>query len=323
MIITLLLFRVWTFVVMPWRLRRRTSPEDEHAHLHKQEPNKPPNLGSAERGDKAALRPRPTQLQLHQRRAWGEVQISLKQINPKEPRKKNENDLWRLFHREGSGRSGGLRELHGLQRQVKAVSTWSVPYRGVKLEQGEQQWHATCSVGGVQRHLRLKPKDHSEEELERSFQVAVDWKKGQEKDRERRWLSPKPSQTLTTSSAGLELQISKAVKNPAFSNFSLLEFHLFKKVNFSNPGMQRMDFVHSHPVQTQQHQKLQTQVTQAFFPTEVAFERSLPFQTFFVFQQFHQEAIPWQTRDFWKGHILGGSSNQVSIDDKLLVLLNK
>ena len=86
-----------------------------------------------------------------------------------------------------------LRELHGLQREVKAVSTLSalpvfhpkVPYSGVKWEQSEQQWHATCSVGGVLCHFRLKPKDHSEAELEHSFQVAVAWKKRQEKEREK------------------------------------------------------------------------------------------------------------------------------------------
>ena len=94
-----------------------------------------------------------------------------------------------------------LQELHGLQREVKAVSTLSampvfepkVPYSGVSWNQGEQQWHATCSVGGVQRNFRVKPKDHSEAELERSFQVAVAWKKRQEKEREKMAKSkPKP-----------------------------------------------------------------------------------------------------------------------------------
>ena len=92
-----------------------------------------------------------------------------------------------------------LREVHGLQREVKAVSTLSalpvfepkVPYRGVTWSQGEQQWHAQCHVGGVNRHFRLKPKDHSVEELERSFQVAVAWKKRQEKEREK-MAKPKP-----------------------------------------------------------------------------------------------------------------------------------
>ena len=96
-----------------------------------------------------------------------------------------------------------LRELHGLQREVKAVSTLSalpafstryaglpvfhpkVPYAGVTWEQSEQKWRARCDVGGVQRNFRLKPKDHSEAELERSFQVAVAWKKRQEEEREK------------------------------------------------------------------------------------------------------------------------------------------
>jgi len=90
-----------------------------------------------------------------------------------------------------------LRELHGLQRQVKAVSTLAtryaglpvfhpkVPYGGVRWEQGRQQWRAGCTVGGVHLHFRLRPKDHSEAELERSFQVAVAWRKRQEKEREK------------------------------------------------------------------------------------------------------------------------------------------
>ena len=60
-----------------------------------------------------------------------------------------------------------------------------VPYGGVSWNQGEQQWHAQCNVGGANRNFRVKPKDHSEAELERSFQVAVVWRKRQEKDREK------------------------------------------------------------------------------------------------------------------------------------------
>ena len=58
-----------------------------------------------------------------------------------------------------------LREKHGLQRQVKAVDSLSalpvfhpkVPYPGVKWAQSEQRWHATCTVQGALRHLRVKP----------------------------------------------------------------------------------------------------------------------------------------------------------------------
>ena len=86
-----------------------------------------------------------------------------------------------------------LREKDGLQRQVKPVATLAglpvfhpkVPYPGVIWSQAEQQWRAKCVVGGAQRNLRVKPKDHSEAELERSFQVAVAWRKKQEKEKER------------------------------------------------------------------------------------------------------------------------------------------
>ena len=86
-----------------------------------------------------------------------------------------------------------LVEKHGLQRQVKPVATLSelpafhpkVPYSGVIWSQAEQQWHAKCNVGGAQRNFRVRPKDHSEAELERSFQVAVAWRKKQEKEKEK------------------------------------------------------------------------------------------------------------------------------------------
>jgi len=126
-----------------------------------------------------------------QRKKW-RVQITLKQSNPKERSKLIQGGS---FTEKAVAEAEALRlqELHGLQRAVKAVSTLSalpvfepkVPYAGVKWEQGEQQWHAWCNVGGVQRHFRVKPKDHSEAELERSFQVAVAWKKRQEKEREK------------------------------------------------------------------------------------------------------------------------------------------
>ena len=85
-----------------------------------------------------------------------------------------------------------LREHHGLQRQVKSVDSLStlpvfhpkVPYRGVHWEQRSQQWHAQCTVQGRNRHFTIKPQNHSEEELERSFKVAVAWRKKQEKEKE-------------------------------------------------------------------------------------------------------------------------------------------
>ena len=86
-----------------------------------------------------------------------------------------------------------LQEKAGLQRQVKPVATLSelpvfqpkVPYPRVNWSQAEQQWHAQCNVRGSTRHLRVRPKDHSEAELERSFQVAVAWRKKQEKEKEK------------------------------------------------------------------------------------------------------------------------------------------
>eukprot|EP00438_Fugacium_kawagutii_P028009 Skav236480 [mRNA] locus=scaffold1440:110772:111728:+ [translate_table: standard] len=100
-----------------------------------------------------------------------------------------------LFAEKGAAEAKALelREQHGLERQVTAVSTLAelpvfrpkVPYPAVKWEQGEQQWHAVCRVGGASRHFRIRPKDHSEEELERSFKVAVAWKKKQEKEKEK------------------------------------------------------------------------------------------------------------------------------------------
>ena len=86
-----------------------------------------------------------------------------------------------------------LVEKAGLQRQVKPVATLSelpvfhpkVPYLGVSWEQRSQQWHAQCQVAGANRHFRVKPKDHSEAELERSFQVAVAWRRKQEKEHQK------------------------------------------------------------------------------------------------------------------------------------------
>ena len=130
-----------------------------------------------------------------QKKKW-RVQITLKKSNPKEPKKLIQGGY---FTEKAAAEAEALRlrELHGLQREVKAVNTLEtryaglpvfhpkVPYRGVKWSQAEQQWDARCSLGCVGRHFRLKPKDHSEAELERSFQVAVAWRKRQEKEKEK------------------------------------------------------------------------------------------------------------------------------------------
>ncbi len=84
-------------------------------------------------------------------------------------------------------------EKAGLQRQVKPVATLSelpvfrpkVPYPGVSWEQRSQQWYSSCKVAGARQNFFIRPKDHSEAELERSFQVAVAWRKKQEKEKER------------------------------------------------------------------------------------------------------------------------------------------
>ena len=93
-----------------------------------------------------------------------------------------------------------LQEKHGLQLQVKPVLTLAnryaglpvfqpkVPYPGVWWTVREQKWHAQCLVGGARRNFMVKPKDHSEAELERSFTVAVAWKKKQEKEKKRKAL---------------------------------------------------------------------------------------------------------------------------------------
>ena len=120
------------------------------------------------------------------------VRISLKQNNPKEREKAIYGGY---FTEKAAAEAEALRlqELHGLQREVKAVNTLlalpvfhsKVPYAGVTWSQAEQQWRAKCNVGGLTRDFRVKPKDHSEAELERSFQVAMAWKKRQEKEREK------------------------------------------------------------------------------------------------------------------------------------------
>ena len=96
-----------------------------------------------------------------------------------------------------------LREKHGLQLQVKPVPALAnryaglpvfhpkVPYPGVAWHLQNQRWRATCRVGGACRHFGVRPKDHSEAELERSFKVAVAWRKKQEKEKQGKAVKPK------------------------------------------------------------------------------------------------------------------------------------
>lgn len=77
----------------------------------------------------------------------------------------------------------------GLQRQVKSVRLLSelpvvhpkVPCLGVKWNQAEQKWRIQCrNAQGTVVNFRVTPKNHSETELERSFQEAVAWKEKQQ-----------------------------------------------------------------------------------------------------------------------------------------------
>ena len=59
------------------------------------------------------------------------------------------------------------------------------PQLGVKWSLGEQCWHAQCHVGGKARHLRFRPKDFSDEEVQRTWNEAVVWRQQQEKERDK------------------------------------------------------------------------------------------------------------------------------------------
>ena len=58
------------------------------------------------------------------------------------------------------------------------------PQPGVRWSLGEQCWHACCAVKGRTRHLRCRPKDFSEKEVEKAWKQAVAWRKQQEKERD-------------------------------------------------------------------------------------------------------------------------------------------
>ena len=166
---------------------------------------------------------------LQQREKW-EVRISLKKSNPKEPQKKISGGY---FTEKAAAEAEALRlqELHGLERQVTAVSTLSalpvfepkVPYSRVNWNRAEQQWHAKCDVGGLTRNFRVKPKDHSEAELERSFQAAVAWRKRQEKEKEAKCktkLKPEKKRRKCNSQKSWVVNIENFAR-VAFSTFKL------------------------------------------------------------------------------------------------------
>ena len=58
------------------------------------------------------------------------------------------------------------------------------PRPGVKWSLGEQCWHAQCPVVGKNRHLRCRPRDFSDKEVEKAWKQAVAWRKQQEKERD-------------------------------------------------------------------------------------------------------------------------------------------
>ena len=95
-----------------------------------------------------------------------------------------------------------LQEKNGMQLQVKNVPALAnryaglpvfhpkVPYPGVTWSVPDQKWRAQCRVGGVGRDFGVKPIDNSEAELERSFKVAVAWRKKQEKEKQGKAVKP-------------------------------------------------------------------------------------------------------------------------------------
>ena len=90
---------------------------------------------------------------------------------------------------EAEARALQLRELHGLQRTVKASASRDelrvfqpkAPFQGVCWDRQHQGWWA--GTGGKNRKRRsFKPLDHSEAELEKAFAKAVAWLKKQRKE---------------------------------------------------------------------------------------------------------------------------------------------
>ena len=83
----------------------------------------------------------------------------------------------------------GIKEVEGKVVPVKHLSELKHfeplgPQPGVKWSLGEQCWHARCTVAGKDRHLRCRPKDFSEKEVEKAWKQAVAWRKQQEKERD-------------------------------------------------------------------------------------------------------------------------------------------
>ena len=58
------------------------------------------------------------------------------------------------------------------------------PQPGVRWNLDEQCWRATYKVAGKQSHMRFRPKDFSEKEVEKAWKQAVAWRKQREKERD-------------------------------------------------------------------------------------------------------------------------------------------
>ena len=121
------------------------------------------------------------------------VQISPKQTKGKEGPKQMIAGGYFAEKAAAEAKALELAEAHGLQRSVRPVGRFEelrvvqpkAPYTGVNWRIEEQQWHAQIIIRGAKRHFRVKPKDFSEAELERSFQEAVAWHKRQVKEKEK------------------------------------------------------------------------------------------------------------------------------------------
>ncbi|CAJ1409464.1 unnamed protein product [Effrenium voratum] len=91
---------------------------------------------------------------------------------------------------EAEGRALELRELHGLQRSVKASASRDelpvfqpkAPSPGVSWERQAQCWHAQLTRNKRKKDSRFRPLDHSEAELEKAFAKAVAWLKKERKE---------------------------------------------------------------------------------------------------------------------------------------------
>ena len=120
------------------------------------------------------------------------VELRLKKRKAKEAQKKFHGGLF-AEKAVAEAKALELAEAYGLQRSVTRVGRFEelrevqpkVPHPGVNWRIEEQLWHAKALIGGTQKNFRVKPKDFSEAELERSFQEAVAWRKKQEKEKEK------------------------------------------------------------------------------------------------------------------------------------------